>query len=151
MTELKLKHLTPYLPYGLKLQHNNGIIKPFYGISEQYKDGTFMLYWPENDGTINASSNYKPILHPLSDLTKEITVNGETFVPMKRFFSMKSKDWDKCNRKKVMKKSFIRDLKNGDLPYMYIEQLHKWKFDVSGLIELGLAISVTNLEANPYE
>ena len=65
--KLELKHLAGYLPYGLKYKD---IPKGFDGIRElDIKTFDWCL------------ENGKPILRPLSDLTKEIEVNGEKFVP----------------------------------------------------------------------
>ena len=76
--KLELKHLAPYLPYGLKLIgdiDNNPIDK--YDIST---DG-WLCYITNNGGGKGRISGYKPILRPLSDLTKEIEINGNKFVP----------------------------------------------------------------------
>lgn len=78
MQGLELKHLAPYFPYKLK-----GFIErseTFY-----YLD-TFnnMMGKGIESRTIDMwlSNNIKPILRPLSDLKKEIDVNGEKFIPI---------------------------------------------------------------------
>jgi len=83
---LELKHLAPYLPYGLKF-------KSEYGIEVMYSCRTNMLPKYENQVVVSVNrveektlrpdvDGSKPILHPLSDLTKEIDHNGESFVPL---------------------------------------------------------------------
>jgi len=64
MSKLELKHLAPYLPYGLKIYHKKEVfeltgIKPHCGITMLTFDGVG-IEW----GYIN---NCKPILRPLSD------------------------------------------------------------------------------------
>jgi len=69
--KLELKHLAPYLPYGLECItyfDGAGLIRGM--------DANLML------NIIDRSTSYMPIMRQLSDLTKEIEVNGETFVPM---------------------------------------------------------------------
>ena len=90
----------------------------------------------------------KPILFPLSSLTKEITVNGETFVPYDKIeeiypntpqFTDYIKGW--------MQYYGVMDSK---CEYVCILKLFEWKIDVFGLIELGLAEPVTE-DFNPYK
>jgi hypothetical protein len=76
--KLELKHLAPYLPYEL-----NGIV-------EYSEDDKQIIKLHTEDGQNNVVGiadwfrgyTCKPILRPLSDLTKEIEVNGEKFVPI---------------------------------------------------------------------
>lgn len=70
--KLEIKHLASYLPYDLKCKD---IPKGFEGI-RKLDINTFN--WCLENG--------KPILFPFSSLTKEITVNGETFIPIKKIF-----------------------------------------------------------------
>ena len=69
--KLQIQHLSPYLPYGLKVRRkssNREIIIDMYA---------YNIY-----DILQHTSIYKPILRPLSDLTKEIEVNGKKFVPI---------------------------------------------------------------------
>lgn len=78
--ELQYSHITPFLPYGLTAMVNtkvyiiSGIDKPF-----TLSKTIVKFLNTKNDELLR---NIKPILRPLSDLTKEIEVNGEKFVPM---------------------------------------------------------------------
>jgi hypothetical protein len=81
--KLELKHLAPYLPYRLKL-------KAPYGFRPNGKESTGAsrivyltgdLYADIENNTFNGEV-FKPILRPISDLTKEIEVNGEKFYPL---------------------------------------------------------------------
>ncbi len=92
--KLELKHLAPYLPYGLKCKvDNDKIISTIIGIEKGYEDkyGWFWITCAKrfaNGTSFNRQSSniIKPILHPLSDLTKPIKVegynDGKEFVPI---------------------------------------------------------------------
>lgn len=136
METLKLKHVACYLPYGLKIQtqDKNGIlIKTVDGIYEQYKDGSFMLYWQENYGTIQASGNIKLILRPLSDL--------------KNNFESIDLYTDLCSTYNGVVINDIIDNKRDTsfISYYYIERLLQNHFDIFGLIEKNLAIDINTL------
>lgn len=78
------------------------------------------------------------ILHPLSDLTKEINVNHVCFVPCEQFTLEVESD---------LRKGIVDE----ELPFAVIKQLVKWHFDLCGLIEKGEAIDVNTLPENPYK
>lgn len=69
MEKLELQHLAPYLPYELRMKYDNNFLSP----SERLLD-------IENYNFLTGLA--KPILRPLSDLTKEISHDGEKFVPI---------------------------------------------------------------------
>ena len=80
---MELKHIAPYLPYGLKISVDIYGQKSEIGIL--YGANNKQLELLEIRETITESFNYefcKPILRSLSDLTKEIEHNGERFVPI---------------------------------------------------------------------
>lgn len=86
----------------------------------------------------------KPILHPPSDLTKEIEHKGKRFVPI-RMLSNYAKEQ-------------TEDGKNGlewgiisTFPFLDILNLIEWHFDIIGLIEKNEAIDVNTLSENPYK
>lgn len=129
MEKLTIKELAGYLPYGINCIHNHNE----YEITiEDRMDSESMTLEEFFD------TNSKIILRPLSDLTKEITYNGETFVPIEEI-------------KRLGLGSLPRSLDYKWLYYHQIEKFFEWKFDVFGLIEKGLAISVEDLEENPYK
>jgi hypothetical protein len=146
--ELELKHLSGYLPYGLKIE-THGIITKLFSINPDY--GTLKFIDKDNE-PYNTSIKYiKPILRPIPDFTKEIEVNGEKFVP------------------KIELDKICRDLQfygfsdfklfgigeslnyfgsEYDLIDIYnvIQKLLEWHFDIYGLIEAGLAIDINTLK-----
>lgn len=137
--ELELKHLAPYLPYELKLQY---IVR-----DKVERIGTLKSITHNEDEThptkVSISYMYdeehiwmfKPILEPLSNLTKPITRNGVTFVAH-----------EKLGNRPNLTDFTIEEVKNniGRLSYDLVQQLIEWKFDVFGLIEQGKAIECTN-------
>src|SRR6478736_9984112 len=134
--KLELKHLAGYLPYGLKgisTEENLGI-EIVKGYSIYGKNDTICLATNVDDIDLEL---FKPILRPLSDLTKEIEVNGEKFVPLDEL-------WKYHN---------FSAMRWGDIetdptryPYTIVEKLLEWHFDIHGLIEKGLAIDINTLD-----
>lgn len=132
-THLTIKELAPYLPYGLELYNRQSFTRKMHALES-------------GDKFVNIEDvdclNFKPILRPLSDLTKEIEVNGEKFVPIEYIkinFECFNFDYDD---------TFIlgEDSVNYKyLPFMIIFKLLKWHFDIFGLIEKGLAIDKNTL------
>jgi hypothetical protein len=86
--KLELKHLAPYLPYGLKVKIIDQIRN--YKIN-QIRELKIQLFW---DFTRTERNIIKPILRPLSDLTKEIQHNGEKFVPILELRCIEQGNWD---------------------------------------------------------
>ena len=114
----------------------------------------------------------KPILYPLDYLTKPITHNGETFVPIIKLVdpNNNNNDWSKMEVKVYnpfpnikMHRNYYKVTHNelGELlvinpknilvlPYNIIQNLLEWRFDVFNLINRGLAIPITET-FNPYK
>lgn len=154
MEKLELKHLAPYLPYGLK------VIIPYHqekGIMNLSKLSKYKC-WLDNGGSIHLwqeqyIDKIKPILRPLSDLTKEIEHNGERFVPKEllREISGAFKPTDD------IKNTFNICIVDGTVTRFsalcvhvnqleLFQKLFEWHFDVFGLIDKGLAIDINNLK-----
>lgn len=124
---------------------------------------------------------FKPILHPLSDLTKPITHKGLTFVPAiklaKIVADIHNNDFDsewiiRDNGMIICKTPWdlhisiyyktetimfsVYDMWNRQEnrtrnQFIAFQKLIEWHFDISGLIEKGEAIDVNTLDKNPYE
>jgi hypothetical protein len=143
--ELELKHLAPYLPYELKIYMEDLRYhgKPFYwelGKTTNIKD-------------VLENKN-KPILRPLSDLTKEIYHNAEKFVPIDRIKKRMLKDIKYIDKDSVQSIHFskgnvciisINYEVVGECPLEFYNSLVGWHFDVFGLIEAGLAIDLNTI------
>ena len=110
--------------------------------------------------------DFKPILHPLSDLTKPIEHKGEKFVSMETLFSLWSRnkkpeyleyyhnvspnynECSHCGTAEVLKVSKCEIMKN---PAWIVFKLIEWHFDIADLISKGEAIDVNTLSENPYK
>lgn len=99
--------------------------------------------------------DFKPILRPLSDLTKTIEHKGETFKPS-FVLSRDFKDADdfiylivQILNKKEVNLDLIKVLEY--CPLNVALKLIEWHFDIAGLIEKGEAIDVNTLPENPYK
>jgi hypothetical protein len=133
--QLTLEHLAPYLPYGVKIAHGL-IIKDLTAVS---LDSPFVFcttYLSSRVKTMINISDIKPILRPLSDLTKEIEVDGEEFIPIDYIGLM---DYDTYSLLYIQNHTYR-------LPYQIFNKLLSWHFDIFGLIQKNLAIDINTLE-----
>ena len=137
---LELKHLAPYLPYGLKVLCGDGDIRL---LDCQYDDSkTVSIY-----NVIRRPQSHKIYLRSLSKLTQEIEHNGEKFIPTELLDSDEYPiDFFVDTQYEYMVDwigSFKRDHHILFLPWGLINQLIEWHFDVFGLLEKNQAIEKT--------
>jgi len=109
MEKLELKHLAPYLPY--RLWFKTPVASPF-------------LMTIENIGRIKESA--KPLLRPLSDLTKEFD----------RLCGLSFAKWSAYNSVQTLEQEIL----NGRVTHSTWQVALELHFDVFGLIPKGLAI-----------
>lgn len=148
--KLELKHIVGYLPYELRVQYIDCMTnrKRFAflttaGINDietTYKrkiNGCYgdLISWKGNNNI--GEMKVKLILRPLSDLIKEIDVNGEKFIPTKEYDYLRFEE--------------ISTLKSGCNALKFIqarelELLYEMHFDIHGLIPAGLAIDINILK-----
>jgi len=161
--KLELKHLTPYLPYELKLhyEHTNktGQISNIYTIGEGYDNDDIKI--SIDGGSDEHIWMYKPILRPLSDLIKDIHGIG---IPLFELLKIQYNEFTRAvlnegypwKFKEMNDGFYVMDI--NDTPYLSInkdlrvceiwilEKLFEWHFDVFGLIEKGLGIDINTLD-----
>jgi len=130
--ELEIKHLAPYLPYGLKLQ---------YVVRENVEKAGIMCsishYESETHPTrvsidFNSEEHiwmFKPILRPMEDLKYYVDFLNTYYVD----FSVK----EGC---------LVKRKNEGFARLNELEFLFKNHFDVFGLIDAGLAVSVSRAD-----
>lgn len=132
--KLELKHLAPYLPYGLKCSYRGGNVSE---LSFDYLSDFGCDY-------------FKPILRPLSDLLKEglyighlniETITDESY-PVD-YEEDNIKDLDVYLENWIESKS--NDYHVNFLPHGLVNELISEHFDVFGLINNGLAIDINTL------
>lgn len=160
METLTLKELAPYLPFELKVIWCDGKIDTINPLLSERNN-------VENEVSLQLALfafekehiDLKPILYPLDYLTKPITHNGETFVPIEKLKNIYNSYPDSY----IEKLHFIDfentvtlfGLEEDDsyevaMPYSIYEKLFEWRFDVFKLINRGLAIPITE-DFNPYK
>lgn len=130
MKELELKQIAPYLPYGLKIKTEKMFVgDPIMELTHEnvYDKISLVSFFSFKQ------KNYKPILRPMSDLHKEIEVNGETFTPAERIKKMYPSD------------TFSSTSNAAQWSYRIVQKLLEWHFDVYGLIDENLAININEL------
>ena len=126
--KLELKELAPYLPYGLKVLL----------VNHKSLDGKEHIF---NMSSINVDviegTIRKPILRPLSDLTKEIDLGDGSPIMILSYLELDFEDLQ------VMLKNDVLLL---NISWHDIEILFQAHFDVFGLIPKGLAIDINTLK-----
>lgn len=146
MEKLELKHLTYYLPYGLKIRVRLNRFSCGAG-GKMYTDKNVELTY-KNILKFKHGVHYnsiKPILRPLSDLTKRIEIDGK-FIPLERLlwesnFNIDIMSWDE--KLEYLDVYTCIDL----LTFKDIQLLCEWHFDIFGLIDKGLAISYSDVQS----
>ena len=144
MKTLELKDICGYLPYGLKYQWTNMKSVRLISMTDEVDYSSQHSLSTAWEWMVHRQA--RPILRPMSDLTKEITHKGEKFVPL-----------DVLNNR-----GHFIEFDAAGLLYtvggcmdsdwlMVFDKFHEWMFDYRGLISAGLAIDVNTLPKNPYE
>lgn len=154
MRKLELKDIIGYLPYDLKCLNidNELLIIGQLGNICPYYDGDIGLY-NECDSIFDYIDNIKPILRPMSDMTKGITVDGyndcKPFIPsdiLSEYLESHSRNDGYqyyCDERLIC--SISSNLEY-DIISDIIDFLNKWHFDYRGLIHEGLAIDINSIE-----
>ena len=136
---MELKEIVGYLPYGLSVKHDNGWIEEIVAIGyDRTSDG-----YIETENFSRPLEEFKPILHPLSDLTKPITVggynDGKEFIPSEEIWRY----GEYCIKSEDIKNIMAYPL---NVELWQAQLLYQWHFDIHGLIERGEAIDINTLE-----
>jgi len=134
--KLELKHLAPYLPYGLQM-------------SCETMNGLETFKWTLLPNTIEEVLSFKnkPILRPLSELTNEIEINREKFVPIKEIKKAEAfKKWNEGVNEHIGIEYILTSLYPCYLEYWMVEKLLQWHFDIYDLIKNDLAIDINTLD-----
>ena len=137
----KQEFLAMSLSKGLVLQSPHGF-RP----NGKESTGIFRLVYLTGDLYADIENKtfpeeFIPICRPLSDLTKQIKHNGETFIPIERIGIYNPNNVD----------YLINQILSEFVEFSVMETLVRWHFDVVDLISKGEAIDVNTLEENPYK
>lgn len=152
--KLERKHIIPYLDYRLKFKdyYSEQVIE-IIGISKvvnadkTINEDAIILYLNSDETILIDQSRFqltfKPILLPLSDLTKLIEIDGVTFNPYDYWAKkvVSKEQWSKICE--TISDEYCKIM---DLPAWCVNLLYMWHFDVAGLIDKGLAIDINTIE-----
>lgn len=154
----KHEFLVISLPYGIKCKYkfetlsrvkvNNKIFKlDCIDLSQEWR------YWTSDDnftrqfnliGKGFRSFDFRPIVRPLSDLTKECVQadfnNGNPFYPRNILMNLSSGKQFQITELGFYSLNFGVHYNISKLPFEFIQILVKWHFDISNLIEQDEAI-----------
>lgn len=132
--KLEIKHLAPYIEHNLKCLDLKG--EPDSNIFTMESISIHGVV-SDNDGNFDIEfKDIKPLLLPLSYLTKEIEHNGESFVPSEKINSTID-----CFLQ-MQRNGFENNIWSYDLTC----KLLSYHFDIFGLIESGLAIDKNTIK-----
>ena len=145
-----IEELAIYLPYEVQMKLNSNVAfrptgqtKP----NNKYSDATLTAALLDDIqcGRFDSLSKFKPILHPLSDLSKEIKFGDETIVPIE---VLKQIDEYVGWNGRVFTYGVGSIHHTDNLPYNIVRQLAILHFDLHGLIDRGAAIDINTLNQN---
>ena len=166
--KLELKHLTPYLPYGLRIRTYKAekvfreLKMNILGVFDLELNCSWLSILEKKDNLCSKEivdfpkivtfSEYeenrliKPILRPLSDLTKEIIIDGESFIPIGKLGTRYSSI--KCMLYENTVQLDVYDISSINLLHYLttFEKLYEMHFDIHNLIEKGLAIDINTIK-----
>lgn len=134
--KLELKHISPYLPYKLRLVARNVVSETPRRIFGELTN-TNIMSLVEND------TLYKPILRPCEDIDSyfEIIYGNLNHQDVTDYFDA---DFLESHGNILIEE--LQELEPEQIPYGTMLVLLKHHFDVFGLIEKGLAISICDVE-----
>jgi len=139
METLKLHHIAPYLPFDLKCQTIDRGEVVISELNAAYSDNsyTFMNIVESEKGF----DDIKPLLKPMSAL------NVSYVTELARYVSTLD---EKYTIEIAMKMIEERKSKPLNMPYVIVQILLRWHFDVFGLIDKNLAKNILKLEAECF-
>jgi hypothetical protein len=171
MKTLELKDIAGYFPHELKVLYEYVGIADIetIGISggiQLGEKGDWRRYH-----IIKEIENCKPILRPLSDLYKPIIHNGKEIIPIvecakithpkytwrlvssedRQFAQSDIALWFNYNKNKFFFTGLYSNMNACLNQVQLFDFLNELKIDYRGLIDAGLAVSVYDLENNPYK
>lgn len=145
--QLELKHLAPYLPYGLECNVvgcDGNTYKDCLLTEASTKDSYESFCFLYKDEMIAEVSmvhieNIKPVLRPLSDLLKDVEFSSDKVLEMDDLeYDFTDVQIDMLNENKL----------HSQVCWVVFQRLIENHFDVFGLIKQGLAIDINTLKNN---
>jgi hypothetical protein len=141
---MKIEEIKGYLGTGVKceiLNYKNDYVCIQYSKVNGYYILDGREHYTYDGGSTGKSANeMKLLLRPLSDLNKEITVDGETFVPAEKL----KLSYDIGDSISIYDFFFDSAVGMEDVIFV-LESLYKWHFDLNDLITKGQAIDLNTI------
>jgi hypothetical protein len=161
--ELELHQIAGYLPYGMYYQYP--IIPADWDGETKLKTGIDVFDFGFHYSGISDLLYYKPVLRPVNDLYRTIIHNGKEIIPIVECAKIHSPalKWklfhDMAKARLVGmdvyfsfgNDAFYSDYDNSIHQYQLFDYLNELKIDYRQLIDNKLAVSVYDLEENPYK
>ena len=174
--KLERKDLAGYFPYGLFTYV--GTPHTEYSLIENLSNNLSVFHFKSNSGFEYTATieDLKPLLYPLDALCKRYIYNGKEIIPIVELAriakipvknNMYSIDtYSECVKYRHLdedglfayhqeRNAFVDIFNKQDCvvqnQYELFDYLHELKIDYRGLIDAGLAVSVYDLENNPYK
>jgi hypothetical protein len=153
---LTIEDLAPYLPYGLEMIFlKSGRIIKVIGVTNVPNKESFYVTDSLYENYDISRWAFRPLLHPMSDLTKPITVpgynEGKEFVPIDVLWNetLEQLDSDTYHDHFLtpdMKTTWICQENVLLLEWVVVEKLIEWHFDIKNLLARGLAIDINEIK-----
>jgi len=133
------RQIISYLPYGVKceiLNYKSDYVGLRYSTLNGFYDSIGEPHFTYDGGSTGKSiRDMKIILRPFSDITKEIEIHGEKFVPSEKI-GIHLFDYDFI---------YIYRKETNGIPFWVVQKLLEWNIDLYGLIESDNAIDINTL------
>ena len=172
--KLEQRDVTGYLPYDLKMYagkiEGTELIYPVLGLRNGGRILTYVNGEDEANGEIFMNIkqyNLRPILRPESDMYRTITHNGEEIIPIVELarIAFPERKWKTEINVIAMDDGythfgycengfyarFDEDIEDVTCQYQLFDCMNSLLIDYRGLIDAGLAVSVYDLDTNPYK
>lgn len=141
MIELTIKHIAPYIPYGLKVIYHDKEVGLLNGLSDINDYDTIKLAIDYKD--LEHIWMFKPILRPMSDFEIDLSIRKD-FDDL--YYMTMYTDRDSYGSYEDCGEYFSKFQEIGLIPKMVLDFMYENHLDVFGLIEQNLAISIHDLE-----
>ncbi len=135
--QLEIKHLAPYLPFGVKVR----VLR---------EDNEYDIFGLTPSQLTLFASNYhfefKPILRPISDLNKQVEIEGKLITPIEMVLPYVA-DIPPFLLEDERERLMLR-LRLGMIDgifYAQIQRLLQMHFDIFGLIKEELALDINHI------
>lgn len=134
--KLQLHEIAGYLPYGLHIKHDEGARLIICGVFKKHNRDDWFTYSLLNWDKDVKSFEAKPILRPMSELTRPMLEEAGFECHI---------DYLTYELKGLIQRNGIDQVVNM-LPYGHCVWLYKNHFDIHNLIGRGLAIDINSLK-----